>query len=1043
MVSEKMTAATPRCSKAVQSAFYKTFYNWGHFVARRPCMVILCSVVLCLALCARLFTVFRNPLPAITEQDKLWVPQDAPAIDAKDRYEAIYQNTFRRNTILFTTSPPGGNVLTKSILEEIRRFDLTVNHELYAWGGKGGDALSKGNVSYEDVCAKSQTAFGANSTAPNCVLFGHPLELWYRVGGIFDFDFSDEEIAAQVESGRGIDERLFPLNSNRTVNTASIFGGVTHDSAGHITGAKAISFTYLLGEAIDGSADRDAAIAWEDQLNYLIGEQWAGDDLSVGSVTHGPLRWSSSIVEMYPQTAGATSRELSKNIRGDLLSVNISYFIILIYAMLIFGRMQPTHSKALLALSGVVGVGMSVAVAYGFTTLFVSLNPVVNVLPFILIGIGVDDMFVLIFALEAEPLELPVKERMARAMGHAGVSITITSITDLVAFLLGTMSQLPALSGFCTFAAIGILADYAFQITFFAGWMALDAHRERKKKIDCCPCCCEAPEVVTGLCCCKCTWDCCSPSVITYGLRPFLVRYYIPCLRSKWTKALVLIGFAALTAFSAYGASQLKQDFQFRWFVNDDAPLQQVFDMQDEYFSETGLPVYVITPPSTEVDYTTTSSQQELLNVGTNAQANQYIERNSLSAWYPLFREWIGSCGDILDNDASMVGGGTCIRRDCQRNFTGTLRLQYPHCSFAKQLRDAEGNHVEELLTYNSMSIRTPLSGSADRKYLVDSTGNELPDGASLSSAYIPPAKYWNWLDQFVKDAPLGGIFNSELVWVNNATVRTPAENALGLHASRMRLTYTGMSDASSQVSSMRTLRTDVEAAKFGSTYPYMFMYLYYEQYAIIGREALLNLGLALVAVVAITLIIIANVGATVLVTVCVILVDIDILGLLWWWGLSIDSVAVINLVLAVGLALDYAVHVAHAFMQTPGTRQERCDKAIEEMGTPVLHGAFSTFLAVVVLSSSKSYIFRVFFKMFFGISLFGVLHGLVLLPVLLSIIGPAYVDHGEADGLPPSKTSKDHVFSQEPNSTSELPTISVTSTTDNSVGRVMVTQGI
>ena len=62
------------------------------------------------------------------------------------------------------------------------------------------------------------------------------------------------------------------------------------------------------------------------------------------------------------------------------------------------------------------------------------------------------------------------------------------------------------------------------------------------------------------------------------------------------------------------------------------------------------------------------------------------------------------------------------------------------------------------------------------------------------------------------------------------------------------------------------------------------------------------------------------------------------------------------------------------------------------------------TFLAVVVLAISKSYVFRVFFKMFFGISVFGLLHGLVFLPVLLSIVGPApYVrpDSGKVEPEP------------------------------------------
>ena len=64
------------------------------------------------------------------------------------------------------------------------------------------------------------------------------------------------------------------------------------------------------------------------------------------------------------------------------------------YAVLIFSKCHPVRSRTLLALSGCASVGLSIAVAYGFTALLgFKLNPVVQVLPFILIGIGVDDMY--------------------------------------------------------------------------------------------------------------------------------------------------------------------------------------------------------------------------------------------------------------------------------------------------------------------------------------------------------------------------------------------------------------------------------------------------------------------------------------------------------------------------------------------------------------------------------------------------------------------------------------------------------------------------
>jgi hypothetical protein len=69
----------------------------------------------------------------------------------------------------------------------------------------------------------------------------------------------------------------------------------------------------------------------------------------------------------------------------------------------------------------------------------------------------------------------------------------------------------------------------------------------------------------------------------------------------------------------------------------------------------------------------------------------------------------------------------------------------------------------------------------------------------------------------------------------------------------------------------------------------------------------------------------------------------------------------------ALNISVDYAIHVLHAFLLAHGTKVERAQQAVGEMGTAVVHGAISTFLAVIVLAGSESLIFVVFFKMFFG----------------------------------------------------------------------------
>ena len=75
--------------------------------------------------------------------------------------------------------------------------------------------------------------------------------------------------------------------------------------------------------------------------------------------------------------------------------------------------------------------------------------------------------------------------------------------------------------------------------------------------------------------------------------------------------------------------------------------------------------------------------------------------------------------------------------------------------------------------------------------------------------------------------------------------------------------------------------------------------------------------------------------------------------------------------------------------MSNPEKRMYKASVAISSMGSSVFHGGFSTFIAVMVLSSAKSYIFVVWFRMFFGIILFGMANGFILLPVILSFIGP------------------------------------------------------
>merc|ERR1711915_732265 len=127
----------------------------------------------------------------------------------------------------------------------------------------------------------------------------------------------------------------------------------------------------------------------------------------------------------------------------------------------------------------------------------------------------------------------------------------------------------------------------------------------------------------------------------------------------------------------------------------------------------------------------------------------------------------------------------------------------------------------------------------------------------------------------------------------------------------------------------------------------------------------------------------------------------IDIIGFLHFWNITIDIISCINIVLAIGLCVDYSVHVGHAFIVATGNRKEKVEDALIKIGPAVLNGGITTFLALVLLGASTSHIFITFFKVFVLTVLFGLFHGLVFLPVLLSLIGP--VENLEKQSLPKS----------------------------------------
>lgn len=80
---------------------------------------------------------------------------------------------------------------------------------------------------------------------------------------------------------------------------------------------------------------------------------------------------------------------------------------------------------------------------------------------------GIDDMFVTVQCfnnLSSAEQRRGRAERFGLTLRRAGAAITVTSLTDFLAFAIGGTTVLPALRSFCIFCAVGLIVVYLLQV---------------------------------------------------------------------------------------------------------------------------------------------------------------------------------------------------------------------------------------------------------------------------------------------------------------------------------------------------------------------------------------------------------------------------------------------------------------------------------------------------------------------------------------------------------------------------------------------------
>lgn len=724
-----------------------------------------------------------------------------------------------------------------------------------------------------------------------------------------------------------------------------VFGGYKDED---VLTSEALIVTWVVNNHDEGSPGERRALDWEAGLISVL------RDAQKEAEERG-LRLSFS-------TERSLEEELNKSTNTDAKIVVISYIIMFLYASLALGSTtlsvrsilhNPANalvaSKFTLGVIGIVIVLMSVSASVGlFSASGIKVTLIIaEVIPFLVLAVGVDNIFLISHEFERVNISHPDEEietRIAKALGRMGPSILLSASTETITFALGAAVGMPAVKNFAIYAAGAVIINALLQVTMFVSVLALNQRRVESSRADCFPFV-KIKRADVGS----------AHGAGAYGfddegpLQKFIRKFYAPALLNRKVKVAIVVLFLGLFTAGLALIPEVALGLDQRIAFPRGSYLINYFNDLDAYFN-TGPPVYFVVHNAavTERKYQreicgrfSTCESFSLTNVleQESKRPNISYVSGSTASWIDDFFAWLNPI-----NEACCVENGqTCFKgRDPPWNAT---LYGMP-----------EGKEFIHYLT----------------KWLHSPTNEACPFGGA---------------------APY-----------STALLIDPSSHPPSIPASHFRASHTPLrsqSDFIDAYASARRIANTVSEDQDIEVFPYSKFYIFFDQYVTIIRLTGTLLGSALAIIFVLSTALLGSIATGLVVTITVAMIVVDVIGTMAVAGVSLNAISLVNLVICVGIGVEFCAHVARAFMFPSKSVMEKAKSkfrgrdlrawtSLTDVGGSVFSGITVTkFLGVFVLAFTRSKIFEIYyFRIWLALVAFAALHALVWLPVALSLVG-------------------------------------------------------
>eukprot|EP00598_Pedospumella_elongata_P005519 CAMPEP_0184970488 /NCGR_PEP_ID=MMETSP1098-20130426/2953_1 /TAXON_ID=89044 /ORGANISM="Spumella elongata, Strain CCAP 955/1" /LENGTH=952 /DNA_ID=CAMNT_0027492431 /DNA_START=56 /DNA_END=2914 /DNA_ORIENTATION=+ len=911
---------------------FSTWYDWsqkfedkivdGHdkvarSIAKRPFVWIACVSVLAAICCIGLVEINR-----VTDTEKMWAPSDTVAQRNLEEIENSFGPLTRFGSVLFTSK----DSLRKNILNLADFETLWDVHE------KVLNTVQGDGKYFSDICA-------TRDSLNRCTVYG-VLQFFNN-----NRTYYNQVVKNQNQLIASISSPVFP--DGTAVLRKQIFGRYTEAILTNplypaLLSAEATTQFYFLKKN-----PLETTKAWEADLDETIEDSDSTDRVGVYSF--------------------ATSTVDNSLAATDPATMYIMYAVVVAVMLLTLHKSYRfTELRIGLTICGLLVIAFANAAGHGICAGLGLATVTINVIvPFVIVVAGVNDLYIITSAFDAQDSQGDIEDRMAEAMRRCGKSIGFTAITTAVAFFLGSMSRFFAIRQFCYYAAVSILCNYVLMITVFCAMVCIDAQRRDDQRWDLL-CCIVSPQAQQSVLPINDTDDNAenalpsapntvsddaagaSPVVtkpvastkrhtptteLTY-MEYFFSELYFPLLKLKLFRLLVVVGFAGLFIANVFGIYQIEQGFDVANVIKPSDPARDAIitarDLQ-LYAPEQSTPVTIVFG---QLPYHTQAVQEEILRLQAAYLANTDYNAAPMISWVTAFT--------------------TYVRAN---------PLLAPQLNADKYL-------VNEAIFYTA--LQTFTNNNQFKRFKADIVFAPATDPNSVTPIIIT--------------------------------------------TSRVNSFHNNMRGPINQVNTMRHGR-ELMAESTLSIKPFLFAppYTRAEGYAISVKQVISYYVAVLVGVGGVALLVLKP-NSLMLVVWAVILVamtQVNVMGNMARWGyeMQINFVTVIFITMSTGLIVDYVLHTLAHYTQLDMSRSslDRLQETIVAIGPSILKGGITMLIAIIPLAFGGEYIYSMFFRFAFCIICYSLGHGLLLLPAVLPtlsyllcepcIVGESVEDQLEVDG--------------------------------------------